>query len=84
MLFKVSSFHVYSHQDSTSDDIENCAVCELAIENQNTDYLFVTTEIVTTPIADLGIQAELTSYEAVITSSFLRASFFGRPPPAVV
>ncbi|MFK7811268.1 MAG: hypothetical protein AB8B59_02165 [Maribacter sp.] len=81
MLFKVSSFHVYSHEDSPSDDIENCNVCELAVENQNTDYLFATSQIVKTPHSNLYFFDKPVSYKLVVSSSFLRFNFFGRPPP---
>ena len=85
MLFKVSSFHVYSHEDSPADnDIESCLVCELAIENQNSDFVFPAKEALSTPIVKFNIQKELPKYKEVIPSSFLRFSFFGRPPPTVV
>ena len=38
MLVKVTSFHVYSHQDNKVDTIENCSICELAVQNQNAEY----------------------------------------------
>lgn len=43
MLIKVTSFHVYSHQDNKVDTIENCSICELAVQNQNAEYTFVAT-----------------------------------------
>jgi len=81
MLFKVSSFHVYSHQDDSAEDIENCNICELAIENQNNDFVFTASQIINTTITDIKILEQPSSYDLVVTSSFLRSNFFGRPPP---
>jgi len=81
MLFKVSSFHAYSHQDGTSNDIENCQVCEFAIENQGADFLLIAPSIVDAPKLFLTTTVQPTSYDLVVTSSFLRFNFFGRPPP---
>ncbi|RDY61666.1 hypothetical protein [Flagellimonas nanhaiensis] len=38
MVIKVSSFHVYAHQDGDSETIENCNICDLALENQTLDF----------------------------------------------
>jgi len=81
MFFKVSSFHVYSHQDTTSDDIENCKICELAIENQDAEYLITAPQTISIPITDLNYLKQSSDYEVVVSSSFLRSDFFGRPPP---
>lgn len=82
MIFKVSSFHTYTHQDASSDDIENCKICELATENQNNDFVIVTQVVVATPIFITYAYEPIVSYDLVL-SSFLRSSFFGRPPPQV-
>jgi len=84
ILFKVSSFHVYTHQDSVSDDIENCAICELAVENQNTEYVFTPPQTVQLPFINVNKKELATSYTVVVASSFLRFILFGRPPPALV
>jgi hypothetical protein len=81
MLFKVSSFHVYSHQDSSSDDIENCKICELAVENENAEFVFTASQTMRTPVITTDINTQSTVYDWVVSSSFLRYNFFGRPPP---
>lgn len=37
MFVKVSALHVYAHQDGDQEKIENCKICDLAVENQNTE-----------------------------------------------
>jgi hypothetical protein len=82
MLFKVSSFHVYTHQDSaTSDDIENCAICELGIENQNSELILAPSHTSTVALLKFETKEQLRFYPVVLSSSYLRFSFFGRPPP---
>ncbi|MFT5738245.1 MAG: hypothetical protein ACI9SG_002597 [Maribacter sp.] len=82
MLFKVSSFHVYTHQDSaTSDDIENCAICELWIENQHSELIFTPLPTSTKTVLNLETKEQVRFYPVVLVSSYLRFSFFGRPPP---
>ncbi len=83
MLFKVSSFHVYSHQDSTSDDIENCKVCEVALENQNTEFQFIAPQALAIDFIAPYSYIQPVTYEMVVSSSFLCVNFFGRPPPNV-
>ena len=84
MLFKVSSFHVYTHQDTVSDEIENCAICELAVENQNTEYILTPPQVTTAPFTNLDTKERTTTYTVATASSVLHFSLFGRPPPTVV
>jgi len=81
MFFKVSSFHVYSHQDSTSGDIENCEICELAVENQDSEFVCTAPQTISISTIDLNILKQPIVYDVVVLSSFLRSDFFGRPPP---
>lgn len=83
MFFKVSSFHVYTHQDSDANDIENCTLCELAIENQNTDFLLDSPVTVVQNHSDIIILKQPATYNLVVSSTFLRFNFFGRPPPSI-
>jgi hypothetical protein len=82
MLFKVSTFHVYTHQDSaTSDDIENCAICELGIENQHSELIFTPLLTGKKTLSNLETKEQVRFYPVVLLSSYLRLNFFGRPPP---
>lgn len=83
MIFKVTSFHVYAHEDNTSDTIENCQICELAVQNQSLEFLpiaivvFLTTAFLT-PYREISFSSVTES-----SSSFLRFRLFGRPPPQI-
>lgn len=82
MFFKVSSFHAYTHDSSdTSDEIENCNICELAAEIQDNEFVVATQIVFTTPLLTTNTYEPVSSYDLVLSSSFLRSNFFGRPPP---
>lgn len=84
MLFKVTSFHVYTHQDVNSDEIENCGVCELATENQNTEFEFTAPQIFQKQFIDIAVLKLSIKHQVLrIETSFLYG-VFGRPPPALV
>jgi len=84
MLFKVSSFHAYTHQDKISGDIENCTVCDLAIKNATTEFLFAqTTNSVFHFICNETRQQDK-GYNPITPSSYYYCKFFGRPPPSLI
>lgn len=82
MLVKVSAFHVYSHQEDHNDTVENCHLCDIAMENQSMDMFIngdvVTPQNVTPTIEEPPKMAPI----SVITdtSTFL---LFSRPPPTL-
>lgn len=82
MLFKVSSFHVYSHQDNSADQIENCKICDAAIENQNGEHLLSDFEWHETPVVSYYKLPILVNVTSVHLSNKLHFRLFGRPPPA--
>lgn len=85
MLFKVSSFHAYTHQEvANSDDLENCAICELAIENQHSEFTLTTSETSIITFSDLQYRNEVVFCNAITPTSYLQVSFFGRPPPTSI
>lgn len=84
ILLKVSSFHVYTHHDSASNDIENCAFCELAIENQQTAYTLNTPQLFSTAFLETNRNVLAKEYKAVTTSTCFTLHLFGRPPPFAV
>ncbi|WP_420828444.1 DUF2645 family protein [Maribacter zhoushanensis] len=81
MLIKVTSFHVYTHQDSAVDSIENCSICDLAVQNHNSDFTFVATLLlILLPIIKFtGKSISPLVLEA--PSNYFRYAIFGRPPP---
>ncbi len=84
MFFKVSAVHAYSHEDSDHDSIENCLICESAIENQNSEFLFQDFMSFEYPINyPLSLDSFETSFSRIIKNAE-SYSLFGRPPPALV
>ncbi len=83
MLIKVTSFHIYTHQDNSLDTIENCNICNIAIQNPHAEYLF--TAIVGFIFITIFIlfKERPSLFVSETPSSFLRISFFGRPPPFI-
>jgi len=80
MLFKVSSLHIYSHQDS-SDNIENCETCYFSFQNIIIDFKANSVLIAVGFVIilfDKKISQETTS---PILSPDLPYARFGRPPP---
>ena len=83
MIFKMSFFHECTHEDTSSDDLENCEICELATKNKHDKFIFITSIVVKTPVFINNTYKPSISYVLALTSSFLHSSFFGRPPPQV-
>ncbi|AWX46004.1 hypothetical protein HME9304_03036 [Flagellimonas maritima] len=80
MLIKVSALHVYAHQSNDCDTIENCDICDIALENQSSDL-----EIPSLPILSSSkeiVQVKRFTEKAQV---FFRESntyqLFSRPPP---
>ncbi|WP_394330702.1 DUF2645 family protein [Maribacter forsetii] len=83
MLIKVTSFHVYSHDDSSIDTIENCSICYMAIQNQNSEFTFVAVLLfILLPLISFsGKRISPLVLEA--PSFYFRYPTFGRPPPSL-
>lgn len=85
MLFKISaSFHAYTHQDNTSDVIENCAICDVAIENQQTEFIATAPQSVAAILFNIDSKEQTTFSSDVPLSFDLLSKYFGRPPPTLV
>lgn len=83
LLLKVSAAHVYVHQDSVFDQIENCKICDSAIENQNAEHNANNgfTFQISHNIVFHGNQ--ITKDSDSLFSSQLHFRLFGRPPPSL-
>ncbi|MEP5593666.1 MAG: hypothetical protein ABJP52_06545 [Flavobacteriaceae bacterium] len=82
MLVKVSSLHVYSHGDCDEDEIENCTVCDLAIEAQGSSFVqLVQPEVTFQPFFNF----HKPHFDLVIIDKTSDLSFdlFSRPPPTL-
>ena len=80
IFFKAVSFHVYTHQEGDSLTPENCAVCELAIENQTTEA-----NLTDIDYPDLNSPALFANDQVSISvqeySSYTWFRILSRPPP---
>jgi len=82
MVFKVSSFHAYTHHDEAQDSTEHCAVCDAAIENEDVDvFLLPFNSNNLFVVFDYSDHREPITQQQVVSPFYLRNSFFGRPPP---
>jgi len=84
MLFKVSAFHVYVHEDGATDEIENCTICDLAIENQTAEHQVSQTQTFNPPQKEIIVWQPTFVEENIVPYTFLHSRFFGRPPPSLV
>ena len=81
MLIKVTSFHVYSHDDNSIDNIENCSICDMAIQNQNSEFTFVAVLLfILLPLITFSCKS-ITPLVLEAPSFYFRYATFGRPPP---
>ncbi|ASV32102.1 hypothetical protein CJ263_18805 [Maribacter cobaltidurans] len=81
MLFKVSSFHIYSHQDNSADKIENCITCYFSFQDQTTSFQIAT--IVVVALLLLAVPYKKLNLETTtsLSSILIPYNSFGRPPP---
>lgn len=85
MLVKVSSFHVYTHQNEADNSkIENCSVCELVSLSQENQFL-VAAEI-EAPTLNLIFIPYLRNFQAPFIDAVKGtvSIYHSRPPPALV
>jgi hypothetical protein len=83
MFFKVSALHVYGHQDDSLNQIENCKICDSAIENQNAEHLANTSFSVEAPQISIIETVPIFEYSQLFTSPKVHFRLFGRPPPSL-
>lgn len=83
VLIKVSSLHVYAHQDSEAA-YEHCAWCQLSFETQQQEFLFV--EVGSLPVELPGLPAycEPVAPEVFAARQIPHNARFCRPPPAIL
>ncbi|SFR84537.1 MULTISPECIES: hypothetical protein [Maribacter] len=81
MLIKVTSFHVYTHQDNTVDTIENCSICDLAVQNQNSEFTFVAILMLVLLSVIIFTGKKLSPLVFEAPSFYFQYAIFGRPPP---
>ncbi|WP_423999635.1 DUF2645 family protein [Maribacter sp. IgM3_T14_3] len=81
MLIKVTSFHLYSHDDNSVDTIENCSICDMAIQSQNSEFTFVAILVLILLPFIFFTDKKITPLVLEASSFYFRYATFGRPPP---
>ena len=81
---KVSSFHVFTHQDNASDTIKNCAICDMAVENQDAEFVATFHTAPTTPNVITVSKPLSKANRSESSPTYLHFKIFGRPPPDIV
>ena len=82
ILIKVTSFHIYSHQDNPVDTIENCSICDMAIQNQNSEFTFITILAIVFFSVSISTDQKIYPLAIELPSSYFSYASFGRPPPS--
>ena len=81
MLIKATSFHVYTHQDSPDDSIENCSICDIAVQNQNSEFTLIAIFVLIILPLIIYTDRKIVSLVFDAPSFFFPYAQFGRPPP---
>lgn len=81
MVFKVSAFHVYSHQNDSS--VEQCAVCDVAIHSQDVVLSTPPQIILPNTVPFIPINEERFNAVFTLVKSKVCRTLYGRPPPAL-
>lgn len=78
-----SALHMYVHTEVCEDQHEECALCELAVQNTDID-----TELPSTAYEieffEHVFTEEVNLYQSAIHKITTRSYLFGRPPPASI
>ncbi|UII75954.1 hypothetical protein LV716_17070 [Flagellimonas sp. HMM57] len=82
MLIKVSALHVYAHQDDDCDAIENCEICDIALESQSSGLEIPLQLICSNGNSILEIKG-FKEKSQVFSSASNTFRLFGRPPPSL-
>jgi len=84
MLLNVSALHVHTHYDDHDDDVNDCSICELIIQNQQQQHYlanpFESFEIIPIPV----FYHQDSGYTSINVSTNIDDFNFGRPPPSIV
>jgi len=84
IFFKVSALHIYVHDDSCVEPIENCEICDAALEIQNGEYLFQDGFLIERPNEIVGDTTTSQIVSQTNTSTSIHFRLFERPPPTPI
>ncbi len=81
MLIKVSAFHIYTHDDTDADNIENCIVCDAVLENLTSDIQFAGDNIDVVPAHEIADSVPQAFFDQPAETAVFYFRLFSRPPP---
>ncbi|MEM7485132.1 MAG: hypothetical protein AAF348_07975 [Bacteroidota bacterium] len=80
MLIKVSALHVYTHHDDDCDAIENCEICDIALQSQSSNLEIPSQFISSNHSIFLKVE-RFTENPQVSSRASNAFQLFSRPPP---
>ncbi len=83
VLIKVSSLHVYAHQDADAAN-DHCAWCQLSLETQHQEFLFAEVAALPEGLPGLPAYCEPVAPEVFAARQIPHSERFCRPPPAIL
>jgi len=83
LLLKISAFHVYEHQDSTSDESSHCELCIISVNSPNAEGTFTESFEVKRPFIEVPEKTQISSWNADKSDSLEELIHCTRPPPAL-
>jgi len=83
LLFKISAFHVYEHQDSTSDESSHCELCIISLNSPNAEGTFPESFEVKRPLIEVPEKTEISFWNIDKPDSPEELVHYTRPPPAL-
>ncbi|MBS9463631.1 hypothetical protein KIM67_14525 [Flagellimonas sp. 389] len=81
MLIKVSALHVYTHQNDDCNAIENCEICDIALESQTSD-LEIPSQFISSNYHTILEVKRFTETPQVFSKASNAFQLFSRPPPS--
>lgn len=83
-LSKVTSLHVFTHQEADTASVENCSWCHISTVNPNDQFLYPELlELESEVYLDIYFESPV-SIPAVADAKLISASLFSRPPPFLI
>lgn len=83
VVANTSSWHIFSHDDGSTANIENCSFCQLAVLTQEFEFDQPAVEVAPGSLYEEVSTPAIQEYSPVWTPSPIPSSLFSRPPPAV-
>ncbi len=85
MLFaKITAFHVYEHHDVENDTVDQCELCILAIDNQQSEIVSLSFTALNQPSSFWDYEPRIFFSSIQIPKTQLEFHHCSRPPPSFI